>query len=157
MSSQSRSPHPLTPPCRDRATGTRSKLEKAIQHACKRIRRNFSTEDDDDDIKQNLDIAWAVVGSAIQLAGDSNLKKRVKNQFEFYSYVAPGSNEERELTNLLKSMAKEEVPWEDLFNNGTLLSSLDAKRTDHHIISLEAFVKPELENQTNRERDLGAQ
>jgi hypothetical protein len=88
------------------------------------LERLFTTEDDDDNIKVNLDVALTIVRKYIRLAGDSNLKKRVRNESEFRSYVVPGSDEEQELTNLLKRMARKEVPWKDLFENSTLLMSL---------------------------------
>ena len=42
-------------------------------------------------------------------------------------------------------MGKQEVPWNDLFENGESILPLDAKHTDRHILSLDAFLKPELE------------
>jgi hypothetical protein len=65
-----------------------------------------------------------LIGVTIELAGDSKLKKRVRNESEFRSYAARGSEKEQELTNLLKRMARKEVPWEDLFENGISLMSL---------------------------------
>jgi hypothetical protein len=43
---------------------------------------------------------------------------------QFEEKVKSGSKEERELIDLLRSMAKQEVPWRGLFEHGTLLSSL---------------------------------
>jgi hypothetical protein len=65
-----------------------------------------------------------MVSRAISQAGDSNQKGRLKNQSEFEAYVKPGSDGERELIKFLRSMAKQEVPWRDLLDNGTLFSSL---------------------------------
>jgi len=63
---------------------------------------------------------------------------------EFKAYVMPGSHGERELIRLLRSMVKQDVPWRDLFEIGTLLSSL-WRQAEHHILSPEAFFKPEPE------------
>ena len=100
-----------------------SKYESAVQDACQVLRTIFSTEDGDDIINKKLNVAWVTVSDTIEKAGDSKLKKSVRNRPEFSSYVAPGSNEEQQLINLLKRMAKKEVPWEELFENGKLLMS----------------------------------
>jgi hypothetical protein len=114
-----------TPPS---ATGTAvtagSELEKAIQKACGTLELNFGAEHDDDWIKKTLYLALPMVSRAISQAGDSNQKGRLKNQSEFEAYVKPGSDGERELIKFLRSMAKQEVPWRDLLDNGTLFSSL---------------------------------
>jgi hypothetical protein len=65
-----------------------------------------------------------IVNRAILQAGDSNQKRRLKNQSEFKAYVKFEGDVERELIKLLRSMAKQEVPWRGLFDNGTLFSSL---------------------------------
>jgi len=103
-----------------------SKSEKAIQHACDILRVLFLPEDDDDKIQQRLSIAWFDVHSAI-LQDEDSKRERLRNESEFYAYLtAPENNGERkrEFFNLLRSMAKEEVLWTELFKNGTLLSSL---------------------------------
>ncbi len=109
------------------AAAVTSELDDKIQRT-RRLGRNleriFTTEDDDESIKASLHVAWTIVINDIELAGDSNLKKRVRNRSEFYSYVASGSDEEQELTNLLKRMVRNEVPWEELLEHGTLLTSL---------------------------------
>jgi hypothetical protein len=104
-----------------------SKSEKAIQHACDIFRVLFLPEDDDDKIQQRLSISWFNVHSAISQAGDLNQKERLRNESEFNAYVtARGSNGERkrELIKLLRSMAKQEVPWRNLFQNGTFFIPL---------------------------------
>jgi hypothetical protein len=101
---------------------TPSRSEKAIQQACDILRVLFLPEDDVDTIQQRLSIAWFNVHSAISRAGDLNQKERLRNEGEFNAYVmARGSNGERkgELVKLLRSMAKQETPWRDLFQNGT--------------------------------------
>lgn len=100
----------------------KSKLEEAIEKACQVLDAIF--KEDDNRIKNNLILAWAKVYSTLWEGGDSNLKARLRNESEFRNYVTPGSNEERELINSLKSMARRGVPWKDLFENSTLLSSL---------------------------------
>jgi hypothetical protein len=118
-------PHPSTPP---NASGTvaadHSNLEKSIQNACKFLKRIFPLEYDDDWIKDNLSLTWVIVREAISGAGGSNMKERLKKMSEFRAYVMPGSHGERELIKLMRSMVKLEVPWTDLFENGTLLSFL---------------------------------
>jgi hypothetical protein len=101
-----------------------SKFEMAIQQAHQLLRLIFSDQDDDDEIRQNLIHAWTAVWQAISQAGSPNLKGRLRNGDEFKAYVRRGSDEERELIKLLGSMAKQQVPWEYLFENGTLLSAL---------------------------------
>jgi len=115
-------PRPSTPPSAS-SVAAKSKLEKSIQQACKTLRRTFHPEDDDGEIQENMDVAMVKVYGALSQAGDSNLNDRFRNESEFRAYVRPGSNGERELVNLLRSMAKQEVPWRDLFDNGTSLSS----------------------------------
>jgi hypothetical protein len=76
---------------------------------------------------------WVMPGTflQVQIPGprDSILKKRLKeslrNKSKFNACVRPGSNGKGELIKLLRrSMAKQVVPWRDLFENGTLLLSL---------------------------------
>jgi hypothetical protein len=101
---------------------TQAKLEEAIQP----VKLHIKAEHDDNSIKANLDIVWLFVNRAISQAGDSNQKRRLKSQSEFEAYVKSEGDVERELEliKLLRSMAKQEVPWRDLFDNGTLFSSL---------------------------------
>jgi hypothetical protein len=56
-------------------------------------------------------------------------------------------------------MAKQEVPWKNLFQNGTLLfvPLTPTEHTDHYIPSLEAFLNPEPENETDPATARGAQ
>ena len=88
------------------------------------LRRNFHPNDDDDEIKQNLNIARQIVDNFLSQAYDSKpkLKGRIRNQADFKAYVE-SDEKKQELVNLLRSMAKKEVPWRNLFENGTLLSS----------------------------------
>jgi hypothetical protein len=96
----------------------------AIQNACIFLGRIFLPEDNEDEIKKILGSAWYVVHNALSHAGDLNRRERLRNEDEFNAYVRPGSNGERKLLQLMGSMAKQQVPWRDLFENGTLLSSL---------------------------------
>ena len=104
------------------ATG--SELEKTIQIVCRWLEGRFKAEHGDDSIKKGLDFAWFAVRQVILKAGDSNQKECLKNESEFNAYVTSGSDGERELIKLLRRMAKQEVPWRDLFDNGTLILSL---------------------------------
>jgi hypothetical protein len=108
------------------ASGTvaaKSRSEKAVQAACQTLEVVFNAGYDDDRFKSDLGVAWHKIHGAISQAGDLKLKSRLRNQSEFDAYVATRRNE-GELIKLLRSMAKEEVPWCKLFENGTLLSSL---------------------------------
>jgi hypothetical protein len=94
-------------------------LDRAIED----LQQFFRATDDDNMIRCTLGITRAIVHDLVNEAGDSNLQKHFRNESEFHSYVTDGSNGEQ-LVNLLRRMVKGEVPWEDLFKNGTLLSSL---------------------------------
>jgi hypothetical protein len=140
---QDASPRPSTPNASGTVTAG-SRLERDIQI----IRAIFLPQHDDDEIRKRLGNAWFIVHGALLEVGDSIVNERLKNESEFNADVGRGSKGERKLIALLRSMAKEEVPWRELFENGTLLSS-DAKYANHHILSLEAFLKPELEKRTD--------
>jgi hypothetical protein len=114
-------PPSVPPPTPPSASGT--VMAKLSPESIQIFSEIFSPDRNDAIIKTGLGFAWMKVHDAIQAVGDSKLKTRVRNQSEFKSYVAHGSNEEQ-LVNLLKRMAKKEVPWEELFENGTLLTSL---------------------------------
>ncbi len=101
-----------------------SKLDKAIQDACEVIEPNFKAEYDDEVIIRRLSTVWINVHDVVQASGDLDLNDRFRNMSEFKSYVTPGSDEERKLINLLRRMTEKQVPWENLFLNGTSLSSL---------------------------------
>ena len=82
----------------------------------------YNAEHDDNRFKGTLAYARFIVHNVISEAGDPNLKERLRSKPEFEAYIMPGSHGERELIKLLRSTAKHEVPWKDLFENGTLLS-----------------------------------
>jgi hypothetical protein len=83
---------------------------------------------DDDILLSNI---WFNVHRAISRAGDSRQKEILRNESEFKAYVTePESNRKRELIELLRSMVKQEVNWEYLFQN-------------------EAFLKPEPDKKSN--------
>jgi len=111
--------HPSTLPS---ATGTVAE-GSGLDKARKTLEANFKAEDDDNIIKGRLSIARAVVRHTIK-AVDPTRKKCFRTESDFESHVKAGSNEERNLVNLLRRMAKGQVPWKDLFLYGTLLSSL---------------------------------
>ena len=121
------SPRPSTLP---RTGGTVAASEKGIQLCCKTLKFLFPPEDPPEDPHENdhdeIDIrllnAWYNVHYAISHSGDLMQKERLRNESEFKAYVkVPGSNRERELVKFLRSFAKQEVPWRDLSQNGTLL------------------------------------
>jgi hypothetical protein len=114
-------PRPSTLPSASSNVTAGSELEKAIQSACASVKGVIRAEYDDDRLRQELDILWFIVRRAISQPRDSNLKGRLRDESEFRDYVMPGSDREQELLDLLRSMAKGQVPWSDLFENGTLL------------------------------------
>ncbi|KAF8331932.1 uncharacterized protein EI90DRAFT_3154338, partial [Cantharellus anzutake] len=90
---------------------------------CQAIRRGYSR-------RQNLVIAWHIIYGALDRTEDP-IKNRLRNQPEFHAYLkSDGGWPERELTELLRSMANNRVPWSDSFKN-------------------EAFLIPELEPTEN--------
>ncbi len=94
-----------------------------LEKACATLRRIISPEDDDDQIKENLSYVWVSVHKTISQARP-NLKERLRDHSEFMDYVTSGSNREQDFIKLLRNMAKQEVLWSELFENGTLLLSL---------------------------------
>jgi hypothetical protein len=85
--------------------------EKTIEEACKYLGRNFRPDDDDNVIEENLDFARFLVDKFLSQAWDSKpkLKRCIRNKYEFNVYVE-SDGKKQELVNVLKSMAKEEVP-----------------------------------------------
>jgi hypothetical protein len=96
-----------------------------LVETCELLKGIFDAARSDDWIKQYLNLIRGGVVGYVEQAGVSKLQERLRNETEFRSYVKPGSEGERELVNLLKRMAKSEVPWAELFQveNGTLLLS----------------------------------
>jgi hypothetical protein len=117
------SARPSRPPSSSGTVAARLKLETAIQDDFKSFKRNFLPDDDDDEIRKNLSLAWTIVNRVISQAGTSKLKKCLRDLSEFEAYVKP-ENQERGLVKLLGIMAKQQVSWKLLFENGTLPSSL---------------------------------
>ena len=124
ISSGDPSAHTSTPQSASGTVAAGSKLEMQIQDVCKSFRRTLLPEDDDDAIKKELGTTWFRVYNTLSKTGNSKLKDRLRNESEFKAYVRPGSNGERQLLTLLRSMAKQQVPWRNLFEHGTSLSSL---------------------------------
>jgi hypothetical protein len=111
-------PHPFKPPSAVTA------LEKAIQQGCETLASLFRFRHDNDWIKRKLAVAWFIIHNALDSAGDPNMKKRLRNEPEFNAYLkSDGGRPERELIELLRSMANNQVPWSELVKNGTLLSA----------------------------------
>ena len=117
-------PGPSMPPTAGGTVTAETKLDNAIQHACKMLDAIYKPQSDDEWIRHSLDHVWLTVFTFVQDVGDSNLEKRLRKLSEFKSHVTPGSDQERKLVNLVRSMVKQEAPWRDLLKNGTLLSSL---------------------------------
>jgi hypothetical protein len=123
--SSSENPGQTTPPSASDTVAAESKLERAIQDTCRYLGDIFTPECEDHWIENNLDIIWFKVYRALLQvqAEDSKLKARLRNESEFYDYVTPASKKEEFIT-LLRRMAKREVAWSKLFENGKLLSSI---------------------------------
>lgn len=117
------SARPSRPPSPSGSVAATLELDAAIQDASRSFKQNFLPDYDDGDIQENLSIARAIVRKAISRAGTEELKKRLRQEPEFDAYVEV-ENQGRELVKLLGRMAKQQVPWKLLFENGTLLSSL---------------------------------
>ena len=112
-----------TPPSASGTVPAGPILEKAIEF----LKVIFKAEHDDDTIKDNLSHAWLKVYEfyeRISTAGGSSQKERLKESSDFENYVKSGSEGERKLIALLRSMAEGQEPWIKLFENGTSLSSL---------------------------------
>ncbi len=113
-------PHPLAsmPPS---PTVVAGKIldETIIEEACEMLGLSFSPKrDNDNHIREHLGVARAFVHGALSRAGDSKLKGRLRNEYNFNAYLK-SDGKEQELVDLLRSMAKQEVPWRNLFENGT--------------------------------------
>jgi hypothetical protein len=112
-----------TPPSASGTVPAGPILEKAI----KSLKATFKAEHDDDTIKYNLGRAWLNVHNVykgISMAGGTSQNERLKELSDFENYVKSGSEGERKLIALLRSMAEGQEPWIKLFENGTSLSSL---------------------------------
>jgi hypothetical protein len=117
------SARPSRPPSPSGSVAATLQLDAAIQDASRSFKQIFSPDIDDGDIQKKLTLAWAIVKTAISEAGTEELKKRLRQEAEFDAYVEV-ENQGRELVKLLGRMAKQQVPWKLLFENGTLVSSL---------------------------------
>ncbi|KAN0102363.1 hypothetical protein V8E52_012017 [Russula decolorans] len=102
---------------------TQSKLEKAIQESYESLEANFKPEHDHNRIKNNL-------CDVVSKAGDPKLTERFRDLSQFKIKVKSGSKEERELIDLLHSMAKRDVPWSDLFEYEAFFKPESEKKTD---------------------------
>jgi len=97
--------------------------QKAKQEAIRTFQRILQPNDTFEEIRESLKAVWFTVWVAHDDGGDPNIKGRLRNQEEFLAYVEHGSQEQRKLFDLLTSMAKNLVPWDGLFENGTSLSA----------------------------------
>jgi len=111
---------PSSPPS---GTVTAKISQEAMQKACEDLERNVQPNDTFKKIRERLKFVWLAVYDAHNEGGDPDIKDRLRNRDEFEAYVEPGSDVERELVELLKKMATNQVPWSNLFENGTSLSA----------------------------------
>ena len=93
--------------------------EQAIENAFKYLQINFPPKVNDTAIQDNLNVARAIVHRALKQAGDSKLKERLRDESAFDTYIKT-DGKQQELIKLLGSMARREVLWRNLFDNGTL-------------------------------------
>jgi hypothetical protein len=103
---------PILPP-----TVTQSRVsipEKAVQGVCKQLERYILPGDDDNSIREDLNIVWIVVHDALSQA--QTLRARLADQDEFQENVQKYG--EKEFIELLRDMAKRKN-WRDLLENGT--------------------------------------
>jgi hypothetical protein len=113
-------------------------------------------------IKENLDLAWVTVHGAISRAGGPTSNVQTFKPETYWKHIRIQClchtwDGERELIKLLRSMAKQEVPFSNKSLQGTgwpggiyskmihCFRPFDGRHTDHHIPSLEVFLKPEPE------------
>jgi hypothetical protein len=95
--------------------------EEAIEQA-REILPKILSDDSADEIRRRLRLIWSIVHDILHRTGNIT-KDRLRDEHEFNAYVKPGSHVEQELVELLRSMVNNQVPWSDLFENGTFLSS----------------------------------
>jgi hypothetical protein len=109
------------PPSPSASSPAQSKLQQATQEVCEYYFRTvFTSGHDDKWIMANLGGIWYNVHETLSNSGDSDLEQRLRDKSEFKSHIKQ-SNRQHELINLVRRMAKGEVPWQDLFTNGTFL------------------------------------
>jgi hypothetical protein len=106
----------------------------AIKKAFISLGRMIFPDDDDDQIRNSLELVWIAVHGALKL--DPKLKEHLADQDGFLRNVERKG--EQEFIEFLRDMAKAES-WELLFDNGTF-SSFDSKNSDH-VLYLEVFLK----------------
>jgi hypothetical protein len=125
-------------------TGTPSKKRLAnipqqnIDKACRSLRKQILQDDDDEAIKESFKHVWKDVYDTLKQ--DEGLKGRLANENEFFDNVR--KNGEKKFIDSLRVMAKtgEAQAWYDLFEDGTLFSFLDFRRSDR-VLHLVAFLK----------------
>jgi hypothetical protein len=113
---------PTSPPS---ATGTvtpETISDEVIERACKLLPKILPA-DGADNIREKLEMIWFAVRKTLHRTGNIQIKDRVRNEHEFEAYVKPGSEREEELIKSVRSMQNAQVPWRDLFENGTFISS----------------------------------
>lgn len=116
-----------TPPSASDTVAAGSELEKAIQDACETLENVFKAEYDDNRIKKVLIYAWT-------------LDHRLQSYLGGRGYKPKGTRG---------------CPGGICSKMVHCFRSFDAEHSDHHILSLEAFLKPKSE--TNPARALRAQ
>jgi hypothetical protein len=112
--------------------------QQNIDNACRYLRKNILQDDDDEAIKQSFNLVWWTVNKALKQ--DEGLKGRLADEDEFFDNVR--KNGEKKFIDSLRAMAKtgEAQAWYDLFEDSTLSSFLDFRRSDR-VLHLVAFLK----------------
>jgi hypothetical protein len=106
----------------------------AIKRASIFLGRNVLPEDDDELIRDSLELVWVSVQGALEQ--DPKLKGRLSDPDEFLANVKHKG--EQEFIKSLRDMAKAKS-WDKLFDDGTF-SSFDSKHSDYFLY-LEVFLK----------------
>ena len=126
-------------PTKSTPPSTRPKVsipDQDFQQVCRRLERNLQPDDDDDSIRNSLDIVWFKVYNALE--EDQNLRSRRADQKEFEENVKKHGKEK--FIDLLREMAKNKN-WRDLLEHGTSFLVSDFNRSNR-TLSPDVFLKP---------------
>jgi len=110
---------PSPPPPGTVATKTIS--EVAVKQAHELLPK-ILPDDSANEIRLKLLIIWFSVRDILHRTMNITMD-RLRDEHEFEAYVKPGSHVEQELVELLRSMANNQVPWSNLFENEGFLKS----------------------------------
>ena len=101
-------PSPTPPPQRSRL----GIPDQAIENACKRLGRNVDPDDDEDEVRESLNVVWTIVNDALS----HDMALSLTDLGEFRENVKRKG--EQRFIYLLRDMARKKS-WGDLLENGT--------------------------------------